>query len=304
MIDLAGVELGGTKTIAVRGQPGAIRDRVELPTETPETTLTAVADILAQWHKEAALAAVGIASFGPVRVDPAARDYGMILTTPKPYWSATPVMAAIRGRLGVPVAIDTDVNAAALAEHAIGAAKECTSVVYITIGTGVGGGVVINGKPVHGMLHPEIGHLRLRRAYGDTFAGNCSFHRDCVEGLISGPALAARLARHPADVPAADPAWLPVISDFAELLAAMLLAYAPQRIVIGGGVTLKQPHLIAAAIAVVPNLLRDYLGDIDVTTLQRTVVTAALGNDAGPTGALLIARGAAHPVRQVDAREV
>lgn len=302
MIDLAGVELGGTKTIAVRGQPGAIRDRVEIPTETPETTLTAVADILAQWHEEATLAAVGIASFGPVRIDPSARDYGVILTTPKPYWSATPVMAAIRGRLNLPAAIDTDVNAAALAEHAIGAAKACTSVVYITIGTGVGGGVVINGNPVHGMLHPEIGHLRLRRASGDTFAGNCSFHRDCVEGLISGPALAARLARHPADVAAADPAWLPVISDFAELLAAMLLAYAPQRIVIGGGVALKQPHLIPAALAAVPRVLRAYLGDIDVATLQRVVVPAALGNDAGPTGALLIARGAADAGCRVNAR--
>jgi len=292
MNGLAGIELGGTKTIVVRGHSGAICDRIEFPTTDPASTLANAADILWRWHGEAPLSAIGIASFGPVRIDPAADDYGVILATPKPSWSGAHVIAAIRSRLSVPMAIETDVNAAALAEHRLGAAQGCASVVYITIGTGVGGGVLMNGAPVHGMLHPELGHLRLRRAQGDSFVGACSFHGDCVEGLVSGPALAARFACHPADVPATDPAWSPVIADLAELLAAILLAYSPQRIVIGGGVTIKQPHLLDAAIAEVPKRLGGYLSDIDDARLKSIIAAAALGDGAGPLGALLVAEAA------------
>lgn len=289
----AGIELGGTKTVVVRGTPGNICDRHEYATTDPAATLGKAADLLSQWHGEAALAAIGIASFGPVRIDPAAPDFGTILATPKPGWSRVPIIAAIRARLSLPAAIDTDVNGAALAEHRLGAARGCASAVYITIGTGVGGGVLVNGQPIHGMLHPEIGHLRLRRVAGDGFAGACRFHGDCIEGLISGPALAARFARHPATVDPTDPAWEPVAADLAELLFALLIAFSPQRIVIGGGVVLKQPHLLRAAIAAVPKRLAGYLDDIDTERLGAIIVPAALGDDAGPHGALVIAERAA-----------
>ena len=202
------------------------------------------------------------------------------------------MLARIRERLDIPIAIDTDVNAAALAEHILGAAQGCPATVYVTIGTGLGGGVLVDGKPVHGMLHPEIGHLRPRRVPGDLFTGSCRFHGDCIEGLISGPALATRFARHPGDVPPGDPAWRPVIADFSELLAFLILTYSPQRIVIGGGVAHKQAHLLAAAIAAVPRLLATYLDDVVGQKLGEIVVPAALGDDAGPTGALLLAERA------------
>lgn len=293
MTPLAGVELGGTKTIVVRGDAGAIADRVAFATTDPASTLAEASDILARWHTETPLAAIGIASFGPVRVDPAAPDYGTILATPKPQWSNTPVLAMLRARLCLPMAIDTDVNAAALAEYRFGAARGSMSTVYITIGTGVGGGVLVNGDPIHGSLHPEIGHWRLRRAERDSFAGACSFHGDCVEGLLSGPALAARFSRHPESVSRDDLAWRPVIADLAELIAALLLAYSPQKIVIGGGVTLKQQHLIGGALAEVPSRLSGYLGAIDTDSLAAIVVPASLGDDAGPCGALVFAQQAA-----------
>ncbi len=293
MTPWAGIELGGTKTIVVRGDAAAIADRIAFATTDPASTLAQAHDILARWHDETPLAGVGIASFGPVRVDPAVPDFGTILATPKPQWSNTPVLAVLSARLRIPMAIDTDVNAAALAEYRFGAARDTTSTVYITIGTGVGGGVLVNGVPIHGHLHPEIGHWRLRRVAGDQFAGVCSFHGDCVEGLISGPALAARFSRHPADVDAGDPAWHPVIADLAELIAALLLAYSPQKIVIGGGVTLKQQHLIGAALAEVPSRLSGYLGALDANALAAIIVPAVLGDDAGPRGALVLAEKAA-----------
>lgn len=295
--ELAGVELGGTKTIVVRGRPGAIRDRVEFPTLSPDSTLTHAADIIEAWHAERAIAALGIASFGPVRVDVRAPDYGEILTTPKPGWSGARVRALLCERLGLPTAIDTDVNAAALAEYTLGAAQDCATMVYVTIGTGIGGGILVDGKPVHGILHPEIGHLRLRRAPGDRFAGHCPFHGDCLEGLVSGPALAARFGRHPAEVPSDDPAWQPVAADLAELVASLILSHSPQRIVIGGGVAQRQTHLLTAATAAVPRLLAAYLTDVTAKQLRELVVTPDLEDDAGPTGALLLARRASEASR-------
>lgn len=288
----AGIELGGTKTIVVRGAPGDIHDRQTFPTQSPLETIRRAADIVERWHVEAPLAALGIASFGPVRVDPAAPDYATILATPKAGWSDAPLLQLVRQRLGLPLAIDTDVNGAAMAEQRLGAASGCDNVVYITIGTGVGAGVLVNGKPVHGAIHPEAGHLRLRRHPGDNFAGCCRFHGDCIEGLLSGPALAARFDQHPADVDPDSPAWRPVIADLAEFFAALLLTYSPQRIVVGGGVTLNQTWLLAAARSEVGPRLGNYLQDFGSDNLNTTIVPAMLGDNAGPNGALIIAQSA------------
>lgn len=290
---LAGIEIGGTKTIVVRGRPGGIRDRDEFPTRSPHETISRAAELVARWHADAPLAAIGIASFGPVRVDPVAPDYGAILTTPKPGWSNAPLLQLMHQHVALPVAVDTDVNGAALAEQHMGAARGCDNVVYVTIGTGVGAGVLVNGQPIHGAMHPEAGHLKLRRDPADRFAGYCPFHGDCIEGLLSGPALAARFNRHPGEVGPDEPAWRPVIADLAEFFATLLLAYSPQRIVVGGGVALKQAWLLAAARSEVAPRLGNYLCDFDAAKLNATIVPALLGDNAGPNGALILAQNAA-----------
>ncbi|WP_039392604.1 ROK family protein [Novosphingobium sp. MBES04] len=286
---LAGIELGGTKTVVVLGQAGRIDERVEFATRDPETTLEEALEVLSGWQGTRALDALGIASFGPIRLDARATDFGCMLATPKPGWSGAEVRAPFAKELGCPVGLDTDVNGAALGEYRHGAGKGCTSLVYVTIGTGIGGGVLVEGHPVHGSLHPELGHLRLRRARGDGFAGACRFHGDCVEGLLSGPALAARLGCHPGEVPAHDPRWEVIAQDLAELLVHLLLTLAPQRIIVGGGVSHRQRHLLARAIDHVPHLLGGYLEDATPAVLAQRIVLPTLGDDAGPTGALEIA---------------
>ena len=290
---LAGIELGGTKCIAVLGEGQTIVDRVSFPTLAPEETLKPALDCIARWHVEAPVAAIGIASFGPVRVNREAADYGTILKTPKPGWSGARVLAMVEERFGCPIGLDTDVNAAALAEHAHGAGQGCSSLVYLTIGTGLGGGVLLDGRPVHGNLHPEIGHLRLRRAEGDDFAGVCPFHGDCIEGLIAGPALKARLPVAPADLDPSAEEWAPVGRDLAELLAQLMLTLSPERIIIGGGVANRQPHLLARARSHLPDLLAGYLDLPSEKGLEQLVCPPLLGDDAGPIGALVLAAQAA-----------
>lgn len=288
----AGLEMGGTKTIAVLGHAGAIRERVEFPTTTPAETLGRAAQELARWQAAAPISALGIASFGPVRLAPDALDFGTILDTPKPGWRGTRVVEVLRRAFAGPIGLDTDVNAAALAEYELGAGHGCGSLVYLTVGTGVGGGILIGGSPVHGVLHPEIGHMRLRRPLGDTFAGACRYHGACVEGLISGPALEKRFGCSPADVSHDDRRWNQIADDLAELLTNLLLALSPKRIIVGGGVALRQPHLLPMAIARVPERLAGYLGDVSVTELQQRIVPPQLGNDAGPQGSLCLAQRA------------
>lgn len=289
MARYAGLEMGGTKTIAVLGRPGDIEERVEFPTTAPDATLGHAVDVLKRWHTAEPIQALGVASFGPVRLAISAPDYGTILNTPKRGWAGTPVVEMLGAAFSGPIALDTDVNAAALAEHRLGAGKDCSSLIYLTIGTGVGGGILIDGKPVHGVLHPEIGHLRLRRAPEDTFPGACAYHGGCAEGLLSGPALAARFGCAPGEVPPGDPQWRLVAADLAELLANLLLGLSPGRIIVGGGVTLRQPGLLQAAIDRIPERLGGYLGDLSVPQLRTRILLPLLGNDAGPNGSLCLA---------------
>ena len=289
----AGVELGGTKAIAVVWREGGIIDRFIVPTQEPQKTLATLGDWLAGHPLQPAFAGLGIASFGPIRLDPGAVDYGHILATPKPGWAGTPVAATLAGRVACPTVLDTDVNAAALAEYRWGAGQGCSSLIYLTIGTGVGGGIVIDGRPVHGALHPELGHLRLRRAAGDAFAGICPFHGDCIEGLIAGPALAARFAGGIHATVADDPCRDHLAADLAQLLTALILTLAPQKILVGGGVGLGVPGLLDAAIAKVPAILNGYLPQFDASALQTTITPPGLGADAGPLGAIALAQSIA-----------
>ncbi|ARU15607.1 ROK family protein [Croceicoccus marinus] len=288
MTHYAGIEIGGTKLVAARGRGWSIAERVAIATTTPEETLGKAVRVLTEWHDHEPLSAIGVASFGPVRIDPAAHDYGKILATPKPGWEGTDLLAEL-SRFGIPVALDTDVNAAALAEARLGAGQGCDSLIYITIGTGIGGGVVVGGRPAHGLLHPELGHMMLRRVEGDDFAGVCPFHGDCLEGLVSGPALHARFAGDAAAADPQDPRWDTIASDLAQLLANLLLALSPQRIVIGGGVGLGQRSLVRRAADRVPQIIAGYLPEVDRAAMDRLIVPPALGADAGPLGAILLA---------------
>jgi len=285
---IAGVELGGTKTIALLWQDGAIVNEVRVPTRGPEATLADLVPPLERWWAEAPFEALGIASFGPVTLDPGASDYGCIRTTPKPGWSGAPVLPPLARRFACPMAIDTDVNAAALAEARWGHGRGADSLVYLTIGTGVGGGVLVGGRPVHGRLHPELGHLLLRRVPGDTFRGACPFHRDCVEGLLSGPALEARFGALPSAVPASDPRWDVVAHDLAAFLAVLIHSVAPNRILVGGGVGMGAPWLIERAPHLVLDLLGGYYPEIDVATLAEMIRLPHLGEAAGPLGAIAV----------------
>lgn len=289
---LAGVELGGTKAIAVLAEGRAIIDRLLVPTTTPGETLAALTDQVARWNGAAPIAALGIASFGPIRLALGAPDRGRILATSKPGWSGADVLGAFAARFDGPIAIDTDVNAAALAEYRWGAGKGCASLVYVTIGTGIGGGVLVEGRSLRGRLHPELGHILTRREPSDGFAGVCPFHGDCVEGLLSGPALAARFGGNPGKVAANDPRWTAAAWDLAQFIAVLLHGFAPDRVLIGGGVGLGAPHLLTQALAEVPAVLAGYYPDLDAAALAGIVTAPALGADAGPLGSIALASDA------------
>ena len=286
---IAGVELGGTKAIATLWRDGAVLATERMATGSePEALLSALAAVLDRWNAAWPVAALGIASFGPVSLDPASADYGRIRTTPKPGWTGANVVAGLNRSLGVPVAIDTDVNAAGLAEARWGAGQGLSSLVYLTIGTGVGGGAIINGRPVHGRLHPEMGHMLLPRPADDGFGGICPFHRDCAEGLLSGPALAARFGEAAEQVAADDPRWATVAIDFATFLTQIIHAYAPQRILVGGGVGMGDGLSLGQVRGHIRTLLGGYYPELDDAALADMVCRPALGDDAGPMGAIAL----------------
>lgn len=287
---VAGVELGGTKCIAVIARGRQILQRAQWQTgDNPDETLGTLATWLSEAAREHPFSALGIASFGPLCLDPAAVDYGCIVNTPKPGWSNANIVAGIARDFDIPIGLDTDVAGAALAEGMWGASAGCAVHVYLTIGTGIGGGIVIDGKPLHGAFHPEFGHVRVRRTAGDTFAGICPIHGDCLEGLASGPAIAARCGCPAETLSPDNPVWGLVASEVAELMASLILTVSPQRIVIGGGVGQGQPALLPAIRTITADLLGAYLPGQRLADLERLIVTPALGGDAGVYGAIALA---------------
>ena len=285
---IAGVELGGTKAVALLWEDGSVVDEVRVPTRDPETTFDGLRVELDGWWDTRPFDAIGIASFGPVTLDPLATDFGCIRTTPKPGWSGTPVVPYLARLFACPIGIDTDVNAAALAEYRWGCGQGADSLVYLTIGTGVGGGVLLEGRPLHGRLHPELGHLLIRRQPGDGFPGHCAFHGDCAEGLLSGPALQARFGIVPSKVPAEDSRWNPVIGDLAEFLAVVIHSLSPNRILIGGGVGLGAPWIVDRIPARLLPILGGYYPEVDERALPAMITPPGLGDAAGPLGAIAI----------------
>lgn len=288
----AGVELGGTKTILSLGTGSRIVASQTIPTGAPAATLAAANAVLRDWAGAHPVRALGIAAFGPVALDPGSPWFGRTLATPKAGWDGVDLPAALTKGLALPWALDTDVNAAAMAEHLWGAAIGLDAFWYVTIGTGVGGGLLIDGRPVHGALHPEIGHMRLRRGAGDGFAGHCPFHGDCVEGLVSGPALAARFGGPVEDIADGDPRWADVASDLAELSTALLLATSARAILFGGTVSLRRDFLLPTVRRMILERLSSYLPFVSTDTIDTIIRPAGLGAEAGPLGAIALARSA------------
>lgn len=286
---IAGVELGGTKVVCILASgPDRIEDEVRLPTERPEATLPAIEAVLDRWT---GFAAIGVASFGPVSVDRRAADWGRVGVTPKPHWAGADVGARLRRRYGVPVGFHTDVVGAALAEARWGAAEGLADLAYVTVGTGVGAGLVAAGQPVDGLTHSEFGHLRPVRFGGDDWIGVCPFHGACVEGLASGPAVQARAGRPGPDLPPDDPAWEPVAHALAQLAHALVMTGVPRRIVWGGGV-MTSGQLLPRMRRMLHDSLGGYLPFPEVLDGDTFLVPAALGGRAGPLGAVVLGRQA------------
>jgi fructokinase len=276
---VGGVEAGGTKIVCAIGTGAEdVRAEMSLPTTSPDESLARAVEFF-RTHEPCA--ALGIASFGPVDLDPASPTMGFITRTPKPGWAHVDIAGVFRRALGVPVAFDTDVNAAALAESRWGAGAGADPLVYVTVGTGIGGGAIVNGRPLHGLVHPEMGHMRIPRDPSDAFAGTCPFHRDCLEGLASGPAIHARRGLPGEALSVDDPVWALEARYLALGLANVIGVLSPRRIVVGGGV-MRHPHLLARVRDDVQSLLAAYVSEPEI-------VAPALGERAGVLGALALA---------------
>lgn len=277
------IEAGGTKfVLGVADANGKILARHRIETTLPEETLSQVQAWLSQ---HGPFQAIGLATFGPVELDPSSPDWGHILKTPKPGWSGADLVGELQQRLGRPVALDTDVNAAALAEAKWGAGRGHGTVLYFTVGTGIGGGAVIAGRTLRGQGHPEMGHIRLARHPEDLqYSGICPFHGDCLEGLASGPAIIARWNHSLSDLAADHPAHDIIAYYLAQTVVAMQAIFEPGRIVFGGGV-MATPGLLARVVEQAERLGGGYF-----RTRAADIVTAPeLGDNAGLLGALAIA---------------
>ncbi|MGA2131569.1 MAG: ROK family protein [Bryobacteraceae bacterium] len=276
-----GIESGGTKFVcAIAEETGKLLERTEFPTTTPSESISRAIDFFAaQPH---APCAIGIGSFGPVDLNPASPNFGFITSTPKPGWRDTDLAGAVGRATGLPVAFDTDVNAAALGEGRWGAAQGLDTFLYLTIGTGLGGGGLVNGRLMHGLVHPEMGHIRVPHDLtADPFPGGCPFHGDCLEGLVAGPAIEARWGRRGETLPPDHPAWDLAAHYIALGLVTFICTLSPQRIILGGGV-MRQPGLIDRIRAKVPALLNGYVA-------APAIVPPALGGEAGVLGAVALA---------------
>lgn len=287
---LGGIEAGGTKFVCGVGSGPEDLRTVQFPTTLPEET---IARAIAFFREEAPEAeAIGIGSFGPVDLDEQSAAFGSITSTPKTGWENFNIVGAVRSALGIPVAFDTDTNAALLAEARWGAAAGLADAMYVTVGTGIGGGAMVRGEIIHGLMHLEIGHLLLPHDWArDPFPGLCPYHRDCLEGMAAGPAIAARWGKPAGDLEPEHPAWALEAHYLALGLVNLTLALSPRRILLGGGV-MQQAHLFELIRSEFSRLMNGYIRRREVVDeLESYIVPPGLKGSAGILGALVLAEG-------------
>ncbi|KUR70835.1 hypothetical protein AQZ52_13475 [Novosphingobium fuchskuhlense] len=280
---IAGLELGGTKCVATLANGREVIDQRRVPTREAASTVGDLTAILDEWVATDQVEAIGVAAFGPIRTDPEAVDFGTFLATPKPGWQGFGLFAHLTERYGLPVGLDSDVNGAALAEGRWGGAVGMANHAYVTVGTGVGVGLVVGGRTMAGRAHSEMGHIFVDRGAGDDAPGICPFHGACVEGLISGPALAVRTGAAGEALDELHPIWNPFVHVLARLVHTIVLTGAPERVALGGGVLAGRPGILARVEAAVRQSLGGY------AQASFAVGAPVLGDQAGPLGALAIA---------------
>ena len=284
---LGALEAGGTKMVcAIGDEHGNVIERYSLPTRGGDETVREIIE----YFRARPVEALGVSSFGPLNLDPASPEYGNITTTPKAGWVNFPLRRNLAEALGVPVGIDTDVNGAALAEARIGAGRGVDSLVYYTIGTGIGGGAVVNGQLLHGMVHPEMGHMLLRPVENDPAPhGFCPYHDGCLEGMAKGPAIEKRWGKPAAELPEDHIAWEIEAEYLAQMCVNTIVVLSPKMIVLGGGV-MHQMHLFPSIRRRTQELLNGYVAHSAILeNIDAYIVPPALGDNAGAAGSLLLA---------------
>jgi fructokinase len=287
-----GIEAGGTKFLCATGTgPDDITARAQFTTTSPEETIGKVTGFFRQEMKKEPLAAIGIASFGPLDLNEKSPTYGSITATPKPGWANTNLIKSIQKGLDIPVFLDTDVNGAALGEQKWGAARGLDTFIYLTVGTGIGGGGIINGRMMHGLIHPEMGHIRIPHdSKADPFPGSCPFHGDCLEGLASGTAMVKRWGKPPEDIPPGHPAWQLEADYLAMGIVNFICTLSPQKIIMGGGI-MKKRGLLPALCEKVRKLLNNYVNSPEITeNIDNYIVPPGLGDLSGVLGAIALAQ--------------
>jgi fructokinase len=285
-----GIEAGGTKFVCAIGTGNDLRVKESFPTTTPTETLNHVIGFFKKHSYKYQLTAIGIASFGPLDLNPSSLTFGYITSTPKPGWTNTDILGTIKSALNVPVAIDTDVNGAALGEYRFGCAKDKDNFIYLTIGTGIGGGGMVNGKLIHGLVHPEMGHIRIPHDHkSDPFPGICPYHGDCFEGLASGPAISSRWGKPAEELPDKHPAWVLEAHYIALALTDYICILSPERVILEGGV-MERSVMLPLIRDEVQILLNNYINSPEITkNIDNYIVTPKLGQYAGVLGAIALA---------------
>jgi fructokinase len=288
---IGGIEAGGTKFVCSVGSgPHDLREEIRFPTTTPQETLArSIAYFQEREAQEGPLDAIGVAAFGPLDPDPASPTYGCITTTPKPGWANTDFVGALRARFDVPIGFDTDVNGAALSEGRWGAAVGLHTFIYLTIGTGIGGGAMVNGRLLHGLVHPEMGHIRLDHDWArDPFPGGCPYHGDCLEGMAAGPNIEKRWGQKGQELGRDHEAWDLEADYLAQALQTFIMAFSPQRVIMGGGV-MDVPGLIKNVREKTVTYLNGYVQHPAITErISSYIVPPGLGNKAGVLGAIAL----------------
>ncbi|MBN1468785.1 MAG: ROK family protein [Fusobacteriaceae bacterium] len=282
---IAAIEAGGTKfVLGIGNENGEILERISIPTEDPSITMRKVVE----FFQNKKFDAIGVGSFGPIDPRLESETYGYITTTPKQGWSNYNIIGELKKHFDVPIAFDTDVNGAALGESKWGSAKGLNSALYITVGTGIGAGAISEGKMIHGLLHPEMGHIVVRRHENDGFVGICPFHKDCLEGMASGPAIEARWGQKGYELQENHEAWQLEAYYIAQAIVNFILILSPEKVIMGGGV-MKQIHLFPLIRKEIKRILNNYIIKKEVLEeIEQYIVPPTLGDNAGISGALAL----------------